>query len=465
MTRNRATRSGVQSPSFVAPPLAASLLVTGSVSGVIGVLTPLRSLSWTQLFVYLAAYMLVVVCAHAAAVWLACKLFSDEKVVVWPLVGELWICVVWLPLLVLLARDGSPWVVLVLPLLSGSAVLVLRRRRPYRSKLVLQHAGTQGLFQPEETPSLLRMLLPNILTAIAIETGLAVLLAGQQWLAGCLFAIGSILLIGSAPSNLVLRRGGMDSPSQSLWVTSLIVWIWTAIACFPFLKYGDVIGGLGRLLGVPAQPVLASRVVDHPHRSGSDYPGVVLLLPSLPHSQISPPISMTSPQRGPLGKQMVIVFDGEYWYFQEPDERPGADALVKHGNPLKALVRSTNRFPLLMAAHQSLGSSIEMDCCSALRVNLVNADNHSGRISVEVLLADTISKRKSQLSLGTQVIPSSKILDISASRPPVQEALTFLLPVSARGAKFDDIRVMIKPDEYRSLASAQVAIQDFVLEP
>jgi hypothetical protein len=63
------------------------------------------------------------------------------------------------------------------------------------------------------------------------------------------------------------------------------------------------------------------------------------------------------------------------------------------------------------------------------------------------------------------VIPSSMDGDIPASRAPVHETLRFALPARARGAKFDDILVMIKPDESRSLAGAQVGIQDFVLEP
>ena len=126
---------------------------------------------------------------------------------------------------------------------------------------------------------------------------------------------------------------------------------------------------------------------------------------------------------------------------------------------------STDRLSLLMAAHQTLLHPIKMDCCKALRVELINADNRSGRITIEILLRDTSTQSNSTLSLGSIVIPSSTIRSISMNRAPVNEVLTFHFSPAARGKSFDEITLLIKPAWERALAGSKVAIHDFVLVP
>jgi hypothetical protein len=135
----------------------------------------------------------------------------------------------------------------------------------------------------------------------------------------------------------------------------------------------------------------------------------------------------------------VIPFDGAYWYFKQPNHQPPQGARVVRGDPVKQHFHSTDEDPLMMEAHQPLGQELALSCCRALRLDVSNGDNVPGSISVEVLMPLT--------------------------RPAVDDHVTFQLPQGARGGKFDEITVRIKPEGSRALAGAHVAIKDFVLQP
>lgn len=199
---------------------------------------------------------------------------------------------------------------------------------------------------------------------------------------------------------------------------------------------------------------------------GGEYSGIVLLLPPKPHNEVVPPrLGDHSGTTGVSGKPIVIPFDGAYWYFKRPDNRPRRDAKVQRGDPLKGSIRSTDRLPLLMAAHQALLRPIAMTCCKALQVELINADNRLGAITIEVLLRDVSGPSNPTLSLGNVVIPSSTARFIPFDRGPVKEKLTFRFPPGEQNQSFDQITVLIKPSWERALAGSRVAIADFVLVP
>jgi len=234
----------------------------------------------------------------------------------------------------------------------------------------------------------------------------------------------------------------------------------------PFLKRNHGAHGLEDLLGIQRAASLRSPSVKQMRSFAAGYPGIVLMMPPKPHHEIVSPIS-TDPLHwtGTLAKPLEIPFDGAYWYFQIPDTRPGPDAHIQRGNPITKSIRSTNRIPIVMEAHQILTSSINMNCCKAMQLNLVNADNQEGKIAVEVLLSDTVAKRSSAVSLGSLVIPSSKAHFISFQRPPTNESMTFWFPHRIHSARFNEITVIVRPDWDRALAGSKVSIQSFVLLP
>jgi hypothetical protein len=158
--------------------------------------------------------------------------------------------------------------------------------------------------------------------------------------------------------------------------------------------------------------------------------------------------------------------DGAYWYFKWPDTEPAANATVTQGDPVKKRIFSTDNHPLTMEAHQPLGKPLAMNCCRSLRVDVTNADNVPGNIIVEVRLGNTTSSAKVRdVWLGRIVLPTSTVSPMPLHRPPVDDTLTFKVPRTAHGATFNEITVRIMPEGSRSLAGAQIAIKDFVLQP
>jgi hypothetical protein len=99
-----------------------------------------------------------------------------------------------------------------------------------------------------------------------------------------------------------------------------------------------------------------------------------------------------------------------------------------------------------------------------VQINVKNADNRPGKISLEILFGNTLPGTKS-VSLGRLLLASSEVSPMPLNRPPVDDKLTFQIPKSAGRRTFDEITVRVIPERSRSLAGAQVAIKDFVLQP
>ncbi len=127
-----------------------------------------------------------------------------------------------------------------------------------------------------------------------------------------------------------------------------------------------------------------------------------------------------------------------------------------------------------MEARQSLGTPVQLDCCSAIHVAILNADNRPGIISVQIVFSNKSAEANPRnkadriqpnLVLGSMVLHSSEIRPIPLNRPPVEEVLNFPIPRTARGARFDEIAVVIQPSWEHSLAGAQIAVQQFTLVP
>jgi hypothetical protein len=162
---------------------------------------------------------------------------------------------------------------------------------------------------------------------------------------------------------------------------------------------------------------------------------------------------------------MVIPFDGAYWYFKSPQKRPGPAAHVVRGSSIKANVRSTDRYPLLMNAHQELDTPIDLSCCRRIEIRVTNGDRRRGAIYLELSLRNRAVPGGGGAYIGTVVVPSSEGEGLSAKDVPTDEALEFPLPAGLGGYAFDEITVGIRTDPERAREGAQVAIRQFVLYP
>lgn len=161
-------------------------------------------------------------------------------------------------------------------------------------------------------------------------------------------------------------------------------------------------------------------------------------------------------------KPLLIRFDGEYWYFQAPENRPGPNAHVAHGNPSALNIQSTNFIPLTMEAHQNFAPAIRLASCREIHVTIDNRDSRPGIINVALLLTDSTSRGKPTLYLGQQPVVTGQTYLNSAA---VLQTLRFPISASGNIRKFDEITVMFLPDGAHFGAGPKIAIREFQLLP
>lgn len=455
--------SSPQSFTPVTWPLIGSLILTGIVVAFVCE-PPFSGLhSWGRLVWLACLYMLVAACVHVLAVWSIFRIQSEgvrEWTLVWPVVWGAWIAVVWLPLVALLTYERSAWVAVILPLAAVFLTLfVVSRRRQEEEEpaFVVERRVSRGLLWMDESPRLWRVLLPSLLVAVTIDGGVAMYAANHAWMGGALFAVAATYFAGKllnrTAARVKVREGSVKRASVG---NSVAVWMLTVVALLPFLAS---VGMSARLwMGMPqVQAQAAARIA---HAAAKDWLGIIMTRPRQRH-EIVTPVLTTSAEA--FSKSKVIPFDGQYWYFQPPDQQPGPGAHVVQGDPTKDRIRSTNYLAVRMEAHQRLPKEMEANCCQTLQLNVVNADAIPGSISVEVLLRDSSRKTGASVSLGNKVLASSTVSPMPLKRAPVHETLTFQIP---RGSKqsFDEITVKVKPEFGRTLAAPHVGIESFAFQ-
>ncbi len=419
------------------------------------------SLSLEQLLLRAAFDLAMAACVHAVTVWSIWRLIREY---VEPSAGTLavhvWAAVVWLPLIVMLSAERSLWVSCIVPWAFANAVTFLNLwSEPGR---VDEAAGTgqRTFLEPASAPALWRALLPFCITVVMVQVGVTSVALGHPWSAAALLSAGVMLFLVRQP----LMRGGAKSRGRFsrfsvLQTAGVFFLISTALS--PALQGAYGLHLLASFLARSSPAVEGRGRV----AVASDYSGIVLTLPVKPHARMElPKRSDETAFAANLRKPVVIPFDGAYWYFKRPDTRPKADAHREEGDPIKANVRSTDRRELAMEAHQTLVSAIAGDCCRGMQLDLLNGDDRAGVIRVELLLRER-GDGGSTLSLGSVAIPSSESRHISLHRAPVAESLRFTMPEAARGRRFDEITVVIRPSSERALAGSKIAIQSFVLMP
>lgn len=163
-------------------------------------------------------------------------------------------------------------------------------------------------------------------------------------------------------------------------------------------------------------------------------------------------------------KPLIVRFDGPYFYFQSPHKAPSPAARQARGTPLIYDFKSNNFMPLVMEAHQALGSTIPLARCREIQVDLLNGDNRPGVINLAVLLGHSSSPSK-QLYLGQQAVLSSEPGQFGFKSTATPETLRFPIPSSGKLRGFDQITVMFLPDEANDDQGSKVAIQQFRLMP
>lgn len=455
-------RASQESAPAVKWPLVGSLVLTAIVVAMVCV-PPVSGLrNPAQLVALACVYMLAAACVHALAVWSIYRIQSEgvrDWALVWPVVWGAWMAVVWLPLVALLTYERSSWVVVILPVAGASLALFVVSRRcddDDESVDVVRGAVWPEMFSVDDTPRLWRVLLPSLVAAVLIDAGAALYAANHAWMAGALLAFAAAYFaerIVSRTAALVKVRE--DTVGRTSAGNSVAVWILTVVALLPFLAgVGLAIRGV---LGMPAVRA-ANYVPNFAHSPSRDWAGIVLTRPKMRHQIVMPVLTM-NPES--FSKSKVIPFDGQYWYFQPPESGPGPKAHVMPGDPTKSRIRSTNHLAVMMEAHQRFAIATEVGCCRALQLNVVNADAVPGVVRVEALLRDELGH---VVSLGTKTLASSAVSPMPLKRAPVHETLTFEIPRAAKGRRFDEMTVKVKPEMERALAAPELGIESFAFQ-
>lgn len=429
----------------------------------------LHSLSLAKLVLLAGFYILVPVAGGAlSSLVLYCVLSqkSGNIAALRFILSAVVLCSLSQPLLVLLIRLGSIWMVLVSTILFASLSWLLRRygvssavmsspREDFRAdELLLAYSLAQ------REPGLFRKVLPSLLAAGLVQGAIALILA--QW-----YGLASICM-GLACALVTWRL----NPRMKEWRLSygiaafLAVLVFTTITLLPFLK--GAVGG-ANLSSFFSKRVFASSISHPAAGKGKGYvdhsfAGVILLTPPKPKPNLTPP-STRSPWAvgGHPTTPLVISFDGAYWYFRPPYSRPRPDALTVRDTPMNANIHSSDTIPLFMEAHQNLGSHIDLNCCAKIRLSVESAYSRAGTIALEIRLKDTLLRGMSPVSLGKIILPSSRRQD--SPGPQVKEALTFPIPKGLPLQRFDEITVAVHSASDWMLIGPRLSIKQFELIP
>jgi hypothetical protein len=323
-----------------------------------------------------------------------------------------------------------------------------------------------------------RTILPSLLLALLVEA--SVILIGARW-----FTIASILC-GTCVAILGWRATSKSRPDagqrvvfspyrQAAVVTAAFVF--TVMALLPYLK----VSPLSKGLGIFSRTQKASRGAATPKvqtASSDGYIGIILLPLSEEQKKIVAPVKreLVPSFSVKIAEPFEIPFTGAYWYFKAPDKQPRPTAHVVRGSSTKTQIRSSDRYPLLMEAHQKLDTPIDLGCCSGMELVVENADRNEGAIALELWVGKrSTAPQKNGFRvaepihyLGTAAIPSSEqplILRGPGTSSPTEERLKFPVPAAMDGVLFDEITVVVKTAPARARTGAQIAIRKFVLEP
>jgi hypothetical protein len=162
---------------------------------------------------------------------------------------------------------------------------------------------------------------------------------------------------------------------------------------------------------------------------------------------------------------LVIPFNGVYWFFKAPDLQPPKSSRQAHASPETVEIRSVDRRPLSIEAHDHLGQLIDLNCCRSIQVAIRNADRYPETVSLELLLVNTSLPDKPSQSLGRIMVKSSRPWKLYDKPSVSNETLNFAIPANRLLRRFDEVRVVFRLDRARADAAAKIAIDHLVLVP
>ena len=477
------------------PPLG-GLLAAGTVALFACRLPLLHTISWGELIASAAACVLEVLLASATTVWAICAISPraiapDTR----RFALRTSLPVLWIAPLALLIRENSPWAVVMTAMLVASFVKSvglpqdsgwpefqdsgIQEPQAQESRII---DPNRNPFSPLESAPPFRRQVFGGGAALCAEAGIGAAFAGYPFTSVVLVSAASAVWTWSYTKIAFPESGrrASSSPSSHAMLIVALAIVISAAALLPYLPHAFGVGGFGvpsrfharrgfpqGELGGPRSRENTFEASAGPTTEGD--PGIVLLPDKLTRTKlVAPaPIIATAPLTGhSSASPLVIPFDGVYWFFKAPDLHPPRTSRQAHGSPELLDIRSTDRRPLSMEARESLGSMIDLSCCSKIQVAIRNADHYPETVSLELVLINTAVPGTPSQSLGTMMVKSTrpwKLYDEPAA--PANETLNFVIPAKSSLRRFDEVRIVFRIDAARADAGPKIAIDHLVLVP
>ena len=465
-------------PKCLAP--IAALTLAAAVAGFVTVLPRTRSLSWAELISSAAVRVLAVLLAARVAVWMLYSTVDREQRADAGLVAlRASAAALWLTPLALLIRENSPWAIAISAALACAAAQFFGQPRSFLTKGVWQSPVLclkDYALGPPAASFDLRF--PSIAAAaLVVQVGVVVAFTGYSFTAALLVGIGFAFWMWVFKRESNAQTSHATEFNRLLFAMALSI-LFTAGGLIGYLRqaprlhgYGiaSLIHGIHRVPQRQGHPEGSAHASEGPatgHAEGS--PGIILWPEKLVRTKLVAPSAVLgngwlNGSRSP--KPLVIPFNGVYWFFKAPDIRPPRSSRQAHGSPEVLNIRSTDFRPLLMEAHQNLGSEIDSDCCGKIQIAIRNADRYSGTVSLELVLINSSVPGRPTASLGSVVVESSQPWGIYETQRLRRETLNFMIPANLPIRRFDELKVVFRLDSSRADYGARIAIDRFVLVP
>ncbi len=393
---------------------------------------------------------------------------------------------IWFAPAVMLLGARSPFALTAALALVVSVTRVLYAQWHLAPKSVEDDAPEPpGIFTGELPQGFLpRDFWPAFAAAAALQAGYVSSNLEGSVLAGVFYALAASLLTAYSIAAGVWTRDRNPTLPRSILAVAVTLMLAVLIVAVGVRMYGSGFGGddaygtgtssgrraryeppppppkvlpaMGKREPPPIDPARLGPSVNVP----GGVPGVILW----PETRQAPLLVEPMPKGTTLGSReasrpFVIPFAGSYWMFRSGFSRPPANSIVERGTPTSTSFKTVDAWPLEMEAHQRLDREIDLSCCSQIRVEVLNADQHLGTITVELAVIDRAGPA---WRIGFAPIHSSPDL---AQKPvrPVAETLAFDVPPNT--PPFDEFDVVFHRDRFRGDRSARVSIERFVLVP
>jgi hypothetical protein len=373
----------------------------------------------------------------------------------------------WLPAVVLLMDEQSP-VAAAIAAVGGSILsLGLRKTIPMVKDPLYVHwsdvASGRELFACALQTRVPR--LQGYVIAISLYAAAVAIYNRSIVIASALLGIGAFIfaweLASPSDGRQQTQRRRVATRLACNAVSAVLVTIWAlldGVAHRDRVDASDVTLARGN---DPARNEVSKRAIANPALGQGGYESIILWPPHQKR-QIIPPLPVRTDLLAPgTSRPLVIRFDGPYWYFQPPEAQPGPTAHRAEGTPLSMHIRSNNSFPLMMEAHQPLGSAIRLARCREMQVEIENREDEPRAVALAVLLTDSTVPGKPRLHLGQQVLKTTLPDHDRLKSSPSFETLRFAIPMHAKIRKFDEITVMLLPDIGPAFVGPKIGIQQF----